>query len=288
VASLEVLLEFGANFSGADRTWGNTPLYFILSCTHSSSTVKAGLRWLLEHGANPNAVSHAQGVAETALHAAVKHDWDPDTIELLLQHGADPGARTASGRTAYALAVSGGREAVVSLLKARGAETEISMADRFFGACMRADRATACELLTREPAIIRGLSPEDRKIVLAAAREGRAAAIGLMSELGFDLEIKGADGERPLHWAAWHGWADTVHELIVRGVELSECDSRFCAQPSGWCAHGSQFCGNAAGEYGKVMELLIAAGAQVAPDTNGSPEIMVVLKKHGITGKRAR
>jgi ankyrin repeat protein len=126
------------------------------------------------------------------------------------------------------------------------------------------------------------LSAEDRKVVLVAAQEGRANAIALMAELGLDLEVVGENGERPLHWAAWYGWLETTEVLIGRGVKLDVCDSRFSAPPIGWCAHGSQFCANAAGKYGEVMTRLIAAGAPVPAGTNGSSEIMAVLKQHGL------
>ena len=287
-ACLEVLAEFGADFSGADKTWGNTPLYFLFGYMHASAAVKSGVRWLLEHGANPNAISHAGTTAETALHAAVNHDWDVDTIGLLLRHGADPAAKRADGRTALALAVRGGRGEIAGILRAHGAPGGVSIPDEFLGACMRADAAAARALLRKEPGLTGVLTAEDRKLVLTAAREGRAAAVSLMGELGFDLEVEGEDGERALHWAAWHGWAETVRSLVARRVELNRCDRRYGAPPSGWCAHGSQFCGNPAGEHGKALESLIAAGAFVPPDTGGSAEVMVVLKKHGLGRARTR
>lgn len=282
VACLDVLAEFGTDFSGADRTWGNTPLYFLFGYTHASDVVKSGIRWLLEHGANPNVVSHSAGVAETALHAAVRHDWDADTVRELIRYGADVNARRADGRTPYALAVSTGRNEIAELLRANGAQTVVSVVDELLGACMRADTTSAREMVRRNPELISGLSAEDRKVVLVAAQEGRASAIALMAELGFDLEVLGENGERPVHWATWHGWLEATEVLIGRGVKLDVCDSRFGAPPSGWCAHGSQFCANPAGKYGEVMTRLIAAGAPVPASTNGSSEIMAVLKQYGL------
>ncbi len=272
-ASLEMLAEFGADFSGADRTWGNTPLYFLFGYAHAGPAVRAGICWLLEHGANPNVVSHAGGVAETALHAAVNHDWDGETVGLLLRHGAEIDARRADGRTAYALAVRGGKEVLGQALREHGAVDEASESDRLLGACMRGEAV--------EPRQI-AWSEEDRKMPLVAAREGRASALRALAEVGLSLDVSGESGERPLHWAAWHGWREAVAVLIERGVKLGECDRRFGAAPSGWCAHGSVFCANPKGEYAAVLEALIAAGAFVAPDTNGSAEVMSVLRRHGI------
>ncbi|HYP16894.1 MAG TPA: ankyrin repeat domain-containing protein, partial [Opitutus sp.] len=286
VASLEVLAEFGCDFSGTDQTWGNTPLYFLLGFTPPAPSVKAGVRWLLEHGANPNRVSQARSVAETPLHRAVNHDWDVETVSWLLKHGADVNARTGYGRTAYALAVRGGRVEVARLLAARGAVTDIERTDAFIGACMRGDGAEAKALLAENPTLFSELHDHDRRVALMAAREGRAEALAVMAEVGLGLDVSGPDGERPLHWAAWHGWAEAVRVLTAHGVAVSECERRFGAPPTGWCAHGSQHCANPAGEYGRVMELLLDAGAFVAPQTEGSAEVMAVLKRRGIVGRK--
>ena len=282
VACLEVLAEFNTDFSGADNIWGNTPLYFLLGYIQPSPNVRAGIKWLLEHGANPNAMSHANDVAETSLHAAVNQNWDEATVESLLQHGADPAIKRADGRTAYAMAVAGGRDSLARVLLSHGAPREISAVDEFLGNCMRPDADAARDMVRGDPELLSNLSMKDRLIVILAAREGRAAALALMGELGFDLNISTNAGERPLHWAAWHGWADAVKTLIARGVELNARDKRFDAPPVGWCAHGSQFCANPKGEYGVVMQRLIDAGATVPKNTNGSAEVMAALKARGL------
>ncbi len=282
VASLEVLAEFGCDFSGVDRAWGNTPLYFLFGYAQPTAEMKAGVRWLLEHGANPNVVSQANGVAEMPLHRAVNHNWDAETIGLLVKRGADVNAKTAYGRTAYQLAVRGGREEVAQVLAENGANTEVVETDALIGACMRGDGEGARALVERRRGVLKELGAHDRLIALMAAREGRAEALKVIPEIGLGVDVSGEWGERPLHWAAWYGWAEAVKVLVEKGVELNVCDRRFGAPPSGWCAHGSENCGNPKGEYARVMEMLIDAGALVAPDTNGAPEVMAVLRRRGI------
>lgn len=286
VASLEVLAEFGCDFSSVDRAGGNTPLYFLFGYAQPTAQMRAGVRWLLEHGANPNVVSQANGVAETPLHRAVNHNWDAETVALLVKHGADVKVKTAYQRTAYELAVRGGREELARFLAQNGAATDVAETDAIMGACMRGDTAAARAIVERRPGVLEELGAHDRLIALMAAREGRAEALKAIAEVGLGVDVSGEWGERPLHWAAWYGWADAVKVLLEKEVELDVCDRRFGAPPSGWCAHGSENCGNPKGEYARVMEMLIDAGAQVAPDTNGSPEVMGVLRRRGVVKRR--
>lgn len=278
VACLEVLAEFGADFSRADQTWGNTPLYFLFSWHNAAPAARAGIRWLLEHGADPNALSYPQAAAETALHAAVRNGWEPDMVELLLRHGADPRTARGDGRSALALAVCHGRDDLVDCLGGSEALATLADKDLFLGACMRGDPEAARRIVQRKPEVLAQLLPDDRALVHAAAQTGRASALRVMGHYGFDLGATDAEGATPLHVAAWHGWKEATAALIALGVPLDRCDGRFGAPPIGWCAHGSQFYRNPAGDYAAVAEALIAAGAPVPKGTQGGGEVMAVLR----------
>ena len=75
-----------------------------LLCAASVGHVEVG-RLLIEHGADPNAISEEAG--GNALHAAAAMRYTPDSrrfVEMLLAHGADLGARTTKGKTAREIA----------------------------------------------------------------------------------------------------------------------------------------------------------------------------------------
>lgn len=281
VACLKVLKEFGTDFSGSDKTWGNTPLCFLLGHAHSPATVRAGIRWLVENGANPNGRSYADGDNETPLHVAIRNDWDLATIQLLLDHGADPNARRADGRTPYAMAVMFGRDRIADILANRGARTEISDLDAVLGACMRGDVDTVRTAVRAAPELVAALASTSCNPAEIGAREGRAAALAILAEIGFDVRRPIHEGATPLHWAAWHGRAEATRVLLRAGAKLDLHDNRFDAAPLGWCAHGSLFCRAPDGDYAAVAEALIMAGAAVSPGIEGSDEVMAVLRKHG-------
>src|SRR5262249_19718012 len=78
-----------------------------------------GVRWLLEHGADPNAVS-AWG--DRALHHALARDNPVALFEALLDFGADPSlaAPRPGDLSAVALAEREGRTDALDLFRRRG------------------------------------------------------------------------------------------------------------------------------------------------------------------------
>jgi ankyrin repeat protein len=282
--SLAVLRESGTDFSGRGKPWGNTPLYFLLGWYKPAPAVKAGIRWLLEHGVDPNVPSYVATLNETPLLLAVRNSWEVEIVALLLKHGADPRAQRSDGRTAYALAVQGGRDDVAALLLAHGAPEEAGPVDRFLGACMWGDEAAARLVLAGQPDLVCRLTTDERLIVHEAAKRELPEAIALMARLGMDIaavsELEHHGGETALHLAAWHGQAKAVAMLLRAGAPLHLHDKRFDAPPIGWCEHGSLFCKNPEGDYPAVAELLFAAGARLPEGVVASPEVMAVVRKH--------
>jgi len=77
-----------------------------------------GAAWLLEHGADPNDVSHW---GDRALHHALARENELRLVALLLDHGADPTlpAPRHEGMSAVELAVRMGRADVLALVEER-------------------------------------------------------------------------------------------------------------------------------------------------------------------------
>ncbi|MBZ4240869.1 hypothetical protein LAN32_20775, partial [Mycobacterium tuberculosis] len=129
-ACTRALLEHGARVGGTNA----------LRRTFDMHDADA-LELLLAHGGDPNEPP-GPGLAQTwgaPLLRAIGVRCSARHVAALLAAGADPGARTPTGVSAYRLAMQAGLSDVAALLRAAGAEETLDAADAFVAACARAD-----------------------------------------------------------------------------------------------------------------------------------------------------
>lgn len=107
------LLALGADVNGTDSD-GETPL------TQAVQHAPRGVRTLLEHGANPNAMTKQR---RTPLQFAAI-TGDADVTRLLLQHGADVNLQPRRDHTALYYARKHQHSAVIALLEEAGGHVE--------------------------------------------------------------------------------------------------------------------------------------------------------------------
>ena len=277
---LELLAAHGADFSSRHSHWGNTPLYFLAGYKEGNpraAAAFAGMRWLLEHGADPNVTSTEH--EETPLHQVARNTHTAAVAGMLVEHGAAVDPRTTEGRTPLVLAVRAGNLAMAHFLRARGADaTRLTPADEFLGACLTADEPKARALAAADPSLVARLAEADLHGLLhAGANAGSEAVLRLMHALGFDLRSEGQWGGTPLHWAAWQGDVGLVKLLLSLDAPVNVRDKQFGGSPLGWAAHGSANCRRADDEYAAIIELLLAAGADRESSINrwgGPPEAL--------------
>jgi hypothetical protein len=195
-----------------------------------------GVRWLLEHGADPNAES-AWG------HRAVDHALLRGSrralFEALLDFGADPSllARELAGRSGVAQAARCGRADVLELFRQRGFVVELEGDDAFFARLAHADRAGVGVFAADEPGIVERLESSDPGTVSTLAGAGNTDAVALALDLGFPLPTDA------LSLAVWRERPDTVRLLLERGAQVSplvlSLAERALTEPSDWTPHAS-------------------------------------------------
>ena len=258
---MELLLAHGAEISATHAPWGNTVLYFLAGYQDGqpmAASAMEGMRWLLEHGADPNVASDA--CQETPLHRMAAMGRAGAAIQTLLEHGADVTRARADGRTAYELALRAGHTEIAELLRPYGAAGELRPLDSFMAACAAGDEASARRLLDSDRGLLDALLSAQPDILAHAAGHGRSDAVQTLIALGLDVARESGDGGTPLHWAAWNGRVETVRLLLEHRAPVNVRDTRFGSSPLAWAAHGSENCRSADDDYIAVIDLLLAVG----------------------------
>jgi ankyrin repeat protein len=265
IAALELLHRFGVNVDGI--AGGVPPLRYILGWADKDT----GVRWLLEHGANPNLPWGEQN--DAPLHIAAQR-WDVPMVELLVRHGADIHQRRVDGRTAHTLAELHGNRQIAEWLLAHGAKSELSPLEDFIAICTRGDRAGAEAMLRADPKLRGQLTREHHLLMHVPAERGDAKVLEAMLACGFDPNVKDSDGVTALHRAAMAGHASATRALIEHGAAVNALDGMFSGTPLLWAAEGWGHSSNPDG-FVDVARALIAAGSSrewAAPEKAPDPE----------------
>jgi len=202
-----------------------------------------GIRYLLEHGADPNRMTLW---GYTALHQALRRDNALQNIELMLEHGADPAIETAAEvraaftpqlaanrrRSGFVIAARRGRADVLEALTRRGFTVEFKGVDRLISACARADEAAVQTIAAAEPQRVQELLAQGGTLLAEFAGTNNTDGVRLLLELGVNVTAP-YDGDpyfgipgnsTALHVAAWKAWHRTVKFLIERGAPVNARD----------------------------------------------------------------
>jgi ankyrin repeat protein len=200
-----------------------------------------GIKWLLEHGADPN---RATRWGRTAFHHAVLRDNSSDIFEVLLEHGADPtlvaerpDTRPTAGpaMSGVAMAARRGRGDVLELIERRGIPIELEGVERLIAACARHDSAKMRAIAEHEPELARELVAQGGQLLAEFAGVGNTAGLGQLLDLGVEVNAVTEDGDfyfdvaknsTALHSAAWRAWSSTVKLLIARGASANVLDGK--------------------------------------------------------------
>jgi len=258
--ALNLLLRAGVqlNFVGE---WGNTAVYFLLRWhdLERETKVRRGAEWLLDHGADPNARSGED--RETALHVAARRGQSVATVQLLLDHGADVNATRKDGSSAWLLARRGGFDEIAALLEAAGATTSLlTPVDLMLEACGRGDVEAARRL--GSPELVSALEPSDRLLLPEAAAGDRDSTVLACLAAGFPVDTADSSKATALHHAALRGRTALTRALLAAGADTTLLDGEHSASSLGWALFGADFVRQANGDYEGTVRALLEAGAR--------------------------
>jgi len=263
--ALELLHRFGVNVNGIPG--GVPPLRYIMRWARNSE----GVRWLLEHGADPNLAWAEHG--DAPLHVAAER-CNVAMVDLLVSHGADIHQRRSDGRTPHTIATLYGNEEIAEWLLQRGATYELTPFEQFVSACARGDRSRADEMLAEHRGLRSELRTEHHRMLHVPAERGDTKVLETMLACGFDPNIPDHDGVTPLHRAAAAGKPEAVRVLLAGGASVNALDGMFAATPLVWACEGWSHARPGA-DHLSVARVLLAAGSSrewTPPEKAPSPE----------------
>jgi ankyrin repeat protein len=245
-----------------------------------------GVRYLLEHGADPN---RRRNRGLSPLHHAIARDNSLTIIELLLDHGADP-SLLHNGRSAVARAARRGRGDLLALFQRRGFPVELTGVERLIAACARNDARAVGVLSRAEPELVQELVALGGSLLAEFAGTWNTEGVRHLLDLGVPVTARYegdgyfdiAEGSLALHVAAWKAHPPTVRLLIERNAPVNAPDGRgrtplalavkACVD-SHWTERRSP----------ESVQMLLDAGATVAgvPYPSGYAEVDALLRAHG-------
>ena len=223
-----------------------------------------GVRWFLDHGADPN-VAHPNG--HRAIHWAIMRPGPDAMTELLLERGADPNLRTRAGHTALDLAERWlGRVDLVGVIEQHGGRrSDRTPMDELIVAAAHGDEARVRMLLGARPDLIDAARRDAHPLVASFAACGSAEGACALVRIGFRSDTPSWMGMTALHWAACRGNPKLAADLLA--LDVPSLDLPGCRTPLHTALHRRWF-GSRPGErdYAGVVRVLIDAGVTVPDD----------------------
>ncbi|MBO9998901.1 MAG: ankyrin repeat domain-containing protein [Cyanobacteria bacterium SID2] len=237
-----LLVEAGASLDSSN-TYTRSPLH---------NAVETGQRELVQCFVNAGAVldrfEGSMNEEKTPLMLAVERQ-DLETIEILLNAGANPNAKSQFGDTALTRAAEIGDRAIVERLQTAGASHDgLDIVEL----CMAAEQG---EIDRLQRLLAAGVDPNQadfrrRTALMQAAYSGQVEAIRVLLEAGADVNGDDRRFYTPLMAATYYGHTEAVKWLVEAGADVNA---------SGALGSALSIAQNYA--YEDIVELLLAAGA---------------------------
>ena len=274
----DVLLAAGADVNALDVDHESTPAQYMVGQRQGVA------RHLVANGSRTDLLMTA---ALGDLERTRQHlDANPSCIAMRVDGDWFPKVNPKAGGTIYnwtldfhasahGVAKRFGHPEVLDLLFERTAPVA-----KVLEACWIEDEPHARQFRAAVPDLAGALDDRQRQLLAHAARNNKTAAVRLMLESGVPVDSVGQHQGTPLHWAAFHGNAEMVREILRFNPPLEATDHDFKAPPLGWAMHGSEHGWYVStGNHAQVVELLLQAGAKRPATIGGTAAVRDVLQR---------
>jgi ankyrin repeat protein len=275
----EFLLDRGAGIDARDLQHESTPAQHMLrvvQARHYPRDRQEIARFLVARGCSTDIL---MGAALGDLALVRRHlEEDPAAIRTAVSEQYFPKHDPRSGgciyfslfgrgRTPHMVARDFGHEDVYQFLMLHTPE-DVKLAQ----ALELGDEDAFRAFVASRPNLTGSLSDDERRRLPDAARDNNAAAVRLLLEAGWPLDARGEMHLTALQWAAWHGNAEMVREILRYHPPIDPPDCPPDFRTLNCAFHGSENGWHRdTGDYVATVEALLDAGAE-APKNSDIPE----------------
>jgi ankyrin repeat protein len=224
-----------------DALYGGQTLLLAVIMTYQMEAAEqeSWVRFLLEHGANPNLLcvvpsdDGEQDQYTPLIVASWKRPASPKILSLLLEHKAAPNLTTEHKTTALSAAVMTGNSDGVKILLAHGAEANTNALVRAAvnghldivkalleaGADVKGNKALRWAAEGGHTDIVLALLDagadinEDASVLASAVSRANTDTVWALVERGVDVNAESGNGYLPLELAEERGYVETIRKL---------------------------------------------------------------------------
>lgn len=218
----EALLSAGALYTPKAKYVGKPLLFTVASNVETDPANAKVIQAILNYGISVNSFDGIQG--DTPLHEASKCNPNPESIEMIIDHGASIDARNSQNETPLHLAVRHDNyRAIMSLLN-HGANIELRDINGYTPLHLGYTDSSVALLIARG-ANVNAKDNCGSTPLHMAAKCGRVEVLRLLLESGAKLEERDEDGCTPLHMASLFCRVDGIRYLISKGANVNTRDN---------------------------------------------------------------
>ena len=215
------IIDHGAQVNSVNKD-GATAL--LLACRTAQ---KQSVKLLLKAQADPN-IPDSDG--DTSLHEAIAADCDKETLQEIIDCGANVNAVNKRGMTALLLGCSFGHMDSVKVLLEAGADPNVI--DKIGYSCMFAAVDGRCSREILQELMEHGAHVDTKRkdgttALLCACRTGQSESVKFLLEAGADANISKPDGNTSLHIAVSGNCSkEALQKLIENGVSINAVNNK--------------------------------------------------------------
>lgn len=199
-------------------------------------------------------INRRSGIYGTALQAASFHGYN-ETVDLLLDMGADPNIQSEYAPSALQVASAVGHLEVVEKLLRAGADSNLQ--SEKYGTALQAASVNGhmaiVERLIANGADVNVQGGEYGTALMGALVAGHHAIVNQLLEAGADIHLEGGIYNNTLQAASFVGENELIRKLLKTGADVNKQGGRY-----GTALQAAAFNG-----HYRTVELLLEAGADV-------------------------